>query len=187
MVQVCPPRWSGHVHPRATNRHDGIRVVSVGCGTEPSSASTDAGDRPDAPADVAETVGCTSNADCPDGGWCVGPSGCDAVWTCVDEVPCSAAAPFDACACDGVFRSLSAGCPGQKYGWSTWVPEYRLGTTCDPTAPTQWADVTARIGGLDAPDGAAVGGALRDGVAGADCPPPRQDQASPRTSALARA
>jgi len=142
-----------------------VATCAVGCGTDPGSAVVDADGAGDA---APVTEGCTSNADCETGQWCVGPPGCDAVWTCVDEVPCSAAPPFDACTCAGVLVPLSAGCPGQKYGWSRWVPEYRIGTACDPDNPTEWADVTAQLDGLDVPDGTLVGGVLRDGVAGVD-------------------
>jgi hypothetical protein len=77
--------------------------------------------------------GCSSDADCGEG-WCVGDAGCDAAWTCVDEIPCSAAAPFTACTCEGTWQKLAAGCPERKYAYADWSHDHEAGDPCDPTS-----------------------------------------------------
>lgn len=132
-----------------------LATATAACGTSPGTEVVDdSGGAPDSQTidvvdsgavDVASTpdaevttpVGepCETDEDCP-GGWCIGPSGCDAEWTCVSEVPCSAAPPISVCACGGLWTEVNAGCPGERYAFiDSQLPDRFLGTACEPTLP----------------------------------------------------
>lgn len=95
--------------------------------------------------------GCKTNADCPGGWWCSGAAGCDAVWACVEQTPCSAAPPFVACTCAGAWRQLAAGCPEERYAYRddrSWQP--LQSGACDPAAPFVHHHVTLQGEGFGA-------------------------------------
>lgn len=103
----------------------------------------------------AGVEGCIDDADCP-GGWCTGPPACGAVWTCVDEVPCSAAAPSWVCGCDGTIFSAAAGCPQRQYAWTDSGSTLQAldGEPCDPADPDGFrTDVVLRGTGFEAHGG----------------------------------
>jgi hypothetical protein len=102
----------------------------------------DAGPTEGAAVDGAAASSCTRDQDCPLELSCYGPTACDSAWTCQEGFPpCSAAAPFMACGCDGTFVRVAAGCP-ERHAWSAHFlyPEY-AGSPCDPDTPLEAADL----------------------------------------------
>ena len=111
---------------------------------------------------------CETDRDCPDGGFCVGPAGCDAQWFCQSENPCSAVAPPLYCGCDGTVFSANAGCPGQKFAGfvESNVPIDDF-AACDPDNPGNFRfDLTLEGEGFDAFEGQVVRARLQDTVIG---------------------
>ncbi|MBU6163285.1 MAG: hypothetical protein KGO50_19405 [Myxococcales bacterium] len=160
----------------------------AGCGTTPSAEPsgepagttdagapgvTDAADE-DTTADAAPVpVGqpCSTHADC-GGGWCVGEPGCDGTWQCVATTPCSAAPPFRACTCDGVWSELAAGCPGERWAFADdALPDRFLGTFCAPQGePSSRVDVVVNGVGFDAFNGQNVMAVFQDSIIGRNEP-----------------
>ena len=160
----------------------------TGCGTTPSTepsgspapaadvgiaGDADTGNR-DTTADAAPVpVGqpCSTHADC-GGGWCVGEPGCDGTWQCVATTPCSAAPPFRACTCDGVWSELAAGCPDARWAYADdALPDRFLGTFCAPQGePSSRVDVFLSGVGFDAFNGQTVRAVFQDGVIGRNEP-----------------
>jgi hypothetical protein len=114
-----------------TVRHSGPDMDVIDAGT---TESTDVV--------VAAASGCTRDQDCPLEQYCYGSSACGSTWSCQDGFPpCSAAAPFMACGCDGSFVSVAAGCPG-RHAWPAYFlySEY-TGSPCDPDTPLEAEDL----------------------------------------------
>jgi len=70
-----------------------------------------------APALPREDLTCdpTEAGDCLQGEQCIGPQGCDAVWTCDADIVCKKDVR-EYCGCDGrTFETVTGNCPWQKY------------------------------------------------------------------------